>query len=1697
MRYLMSLLRSATRSTVSVVGVLGLMATSVAIAGVATLAAADPPSACGTAGSPPWPSFDFSTFSAGRYTNVATFDGTAIDAIPETQGSSTATGTFSSDGVVASMSTDSSGQIDIIWKFVETGTTNPVPVLASWTIGDIDSVVDTPGSYIEAVEVSTDDLFGYQLSTATAIVPDTSDPAVVMFPGGDNNSDSPTPGDHTRDSAKVQLDFAGTSQALISYLATSSGRIFRHNGAGPDISAPTCTGISDHDGDGLADIDDPDDDNDGITDLVEGDGDTDSDGIPDYKDLDSDNDGIGDVTEDGGSNGTADFDGDGTPNYIDLDADGDKILDADESGHGVTATAGVISGAVGENGWVDTVDTVDDETDGTLVTEDYTVLNADGGTVDFLENADVELISVTSPSVVPGLQTSVTITIANNGVGDSGDITVQYPLPTSASLNVAGSPGCSVVTTNVECVITGPIADGATPTATITLDTAPSAAAGAQVTSATISTTSTPDANGSNNDAAGTFTFLDPVADVAITSVSSPTITPGNSGSVTIGTINNGPSDAQAYDVTYPLPAGVSFVPTASTAGCALNGTADGVVCAVAGPTAPTATATLTINVDVAANAPAGTTNLAGTALNQVVADDDGANDSVAATFTVDGPIADIEVSASTPTIIPGNTGTVTLTLAYESGPSTATDSTVVYVLPPSVTTSGALPATCAEAPVGTVTCGPTDISSGTTTYDIGVLVAASATPSGTLDGTVTASTTATDADGASGDADITTGAATADLAIQVTDPATPLVPGTTDTVGITVTNSGPSNATGTSITYVLPTGVEVDTVTGLPPGCTEGPTGTVVCAVGTVTPATPAVLGIAVLMPANAPDNTTYADGTVTGTTTATDPSPGDNTNLNSTISSGTASADLAVTVDSVPTLAPGDTGQIDATVTNSGPSNAGSVDVTFDLPPGVAFDASGPNPNACVESSGVVTCPVAGPVLEGTPVAILVPVQMLADLPTSGPIDASSVDLLNPSVADPTPANDVAGATIVLDLTGDMDADGIPDADEIDPDGTGIPIDTDGDGIADYRDLDSDNDGILDADETNGGDSTVDTDTDGIADYRDLDSDNDGITDVHEGGNATLDANGDGTIDSMDDPSTGDTNNDGLADGADTSAVNTDGVGPDDYRDLDADDDGVLDVVEGGNAQHDLDDDGTIDSMDNPSTGDTNDDGLADAASTTPPNTDGTGAPDYQDLDSDDDGQNDVDEGGNGNLDSNGDGVLDDVGANDGDGDGVHDGISSPIDTDNDGVPNVSDGDSDGDGIPDVTEGAVDSDGDGIPNLLDLDSDNDGIPDVDEGGNGALDADNNGVIDDQATLDTNNDGVADSANTTPPNADGDALANFLDLDSDGDGLTDTLESGNGSLDVNNDGTIDAMDNPTTGDTNDDGLADTRGTSSTNTDGDAIPDYLELDSDDDGIPDSVEAGPDLADPVDTDEDGTPDYRDLDSDDDGIPDAVEAGPNGGAPLDTDEDGTPDYRELDSDDDGITDAVEMGETPGDPVDTDEDGTPDYRDLDSDDDGFTDTSESASDPTIDADEDGIPDFQDPDVTKILGVVRDANGDPVGGLDITITDSDGNTFEVTTEADGSYELVSRADDVVSPGVATVTAVLSGGAQLREVVTVVGGVTVERNLQGVAPSPLAFTGAPTKRIVTLTFPLFLTGIALLLVAARLRRDDEFMYYY
>jgi len=269
------------------------------------------------------------------------------------------------------------------------------------------------------------------------------------------------------------------------------------------------------------------------------------------------------------------------------------------------------------------------------------------------------------------------------------------------------------------------------------------------------------------------------------------------------------------------------------------------------------------------------------------------------------------------------------------------------------------------------------------------------------------------------------------------------------------------------------------------------------------------------------------------------------------------------------------------------------------------------------------------------------------------------------------------------------------------------------------------------------------------------------------------------------------------------------------------------------------------------------------------------------------------------------------------DSDNDGILDSVEGIEDFDDDGIPNYRDRDSDDDGIPDAieanrgiapmgyssTEGNVsgadtdgngiidsretaagsgvmvsvnpDSDNDGNPDYLDLDSDNDGILDIIEAG--GEDSDSDGQVD--GLLDSDNNGLDDRIESSPlaiPNTDetfenSNALTNlpnYIDIDSDSDGIDDTREGYSTAnygfpsllIDTDSDGIIDFWDVSTF----------SNPIIPYDRDSDDIPDYLDSDSDNDGINDLIEAN-------DSDADGSADVAlsGIDADGNGLDDAFD------------------------------------------------------------------------------------------------------------------------------------------------------------------------------------------------------------------------------
>lgn len=210
-------------------------------------------------------------------------------------------------------------------------------------------------------------------------------------------------------------------------------------------------------------------------------------------------------------------------------------------------------------------------------------------------------------------------------------------------------------------------------------------------------------------------------------------------------------------------------------------------------------------------------------------------------------------------------------------------------------------------------------------------------------------------------------------------------------------------------------------------------------------------------------------------------------------------------------------------------------------------------------------------------------------------------------------------------------------------------------------------------------------------------------------------------------------------------------------DVFDLDSDNDGIPDVVEVG--------------LGNLSDGkaylhqwvDSNQNGMHDLAeSNIIPDSDGDGAPNYLDLDSDNDSIFDVDESWAGNTNAyagyeNGDGDINGDGAGDGaesedfrnkdtDGDGTLEGFGDGILDIYDYAFNVYGNNNQGTNVAPFVYYVKDTDSDGIPDYLDVMSN--GVTfDISQTLYASLDTNNDGIID--GTTDTDGDGILDAFDT------------------------------------------------------------------------------------------------------------------------------------------------------------------------------------------------------------------------------------------------------------------------------------------------------------------------------------------------------------
>jgi len=380
-------------------------------------------------------------------------------------------------------------------------------------------------------------------------------------------------------------------------------------------------------------------------------------------------------------------------------------------------------------------------------------------------------------------------------------------------------------------------------------------------------------------------------------------------------------------------------------------------------------------------------------------------------------------------TYTPGGTATYTVTVA-NTGVTDALNVTVTDPLPAGVTLNGN--ATCAAN--GTSTCGTVTGTTGQAAFGTTaarivagaantlVFTVPAAFASGMSTNPLVNTATATDiASGATASgSDSDTLGSNVTLAVAKTDGSATYTPGGTATYTVTVQNTGVSDALSVTVTDPLPAGVTLNanavcvangssscgTITG-----TTGQT-----SFGATAARVNVGAGNALVFTVPVAFAPGMATNPLVNTATATDLASGASASGSDSDTLVGAVGLLVSKSDGSATYTPGGTATYTIVVTNGGPSNAGSLTVTDNLPAGVTLNA-----NAICVATGSASCGTvtgtSGATSFGTTGATLaagagnaltftVPVSFAANM-TTNPL-VNTVTVSDPSAPAPVSASD-----------------------------------------------------------------------------------------------------------------------------------------------------------------------------------------------------------------------------------------------------------------------------------------------------------------------------------------------------------------------------------------------------------------------------------------------------------------------------------------------------------------------------------------------------------------------------------------------------------------------------------------------------------------------------------------------------------------
>ena len=595
-------------------------------------------------------------------------------------------------------------------------------------------------------------------------------------------------------------------------------------------------------------------------------------------------------------------------------------------------------------------------------------------------------------SVVAGGNLNYLVTVTNLGPSDSGGSSFVDTLPVGTTF-ITSPSGCTESAGTVTCNVGALRANTRrTLVFAVAVDTAQTLDL---VNTATV-TADDPDPVTANNTGSHTTpvtasTNLRLLKDASVTTAS-----PGGSFDYVFTIENLGPSDSSGSTLEDILPAGLTF---AGGTGCSESG---GTVSCTVPALAVDASTTLSFTVDVG---PGVLTTILNTATVTANESDPSTGNNMAHHSLAVASEADLALTKDdgVASAAPGEQITLRLDL-FNNGPSDVGPGSLEDPLPSQFVFVSSADG-CAGLG-GTVVCPFGGLTAGaglSRTFVVRIDPAAVGTVSNSasivhdITDPVPANDSATHA---------TPLVPRADLALSKDDGGVEAVPGATLDYTLTVSNLGPSDSSGGTISDFLPSGLAFDSSAD---GCTAGGS-TVTCPLGPLAAGESTTLGLTVQV---APTVAAPITNSATVTGNETDPAAGNNTG--SVTTPLAALADLALSKDDGVTQAVAGMPLVyTLTVENLGPSASTGGTTTDPLPAGTTFLSSA---SGCTELMGVVSCPVP-PLSLGASSALAFTVMIDPDR-TESILNEATVAGVEP---DPENSNDTVSHTTPVVAEADL---------------------------------------------------------------------------------------------------------------------------------------------------------------------------------------------------------------------------------------------------------------------------------------------------------------------------------------------------------------------------------------------------------------------------------------------------------------------------------------------------------------------------------------------------------------------------------------------------------------------------------------------------------------------------------------------------